>query len=183
METQAEPRFKKRLPCRLKVGGSSQAAMVLNVSRSGLFVQTSAGPPPGASVLIDLDVASRSNTVPIGGKVVWRRMVAPHLRTLSQGGIGVRIESASEAYYRFLSDVAGGVPPLAGPREVEDVASPAPESPEESPGTPFRVRVKQESGPRSRTIVVRSQSESEARKRALGVVGAGWVILELESLS
>jgi hypothetical protein len=157
--------------------------MVLNVSRSGLFVQTSAGPPPGASVLIDLDVANRSNTVPIGGKVVWRRVVATHLRTLSQGGIGVRIESASEAYYSFLSDVAGGVTPAAGPLAVEDVASPAPESPQEAPGTPFRVRVKQQGGPRSRTIVVRSQSEDEARKRALGVVGAGWVILELESSS
>ena len=182
METQAEPRFKKRLPCRLKVAGNSHAAMVLNVSRSGLFVQTSAGPPPGASVLIDLDVANRSDIVPIGGKVVWRRVVAPHLRTITQGGIGVRIESASEVYYRFLSDVAGGVPSAARP-PAATAASPAPESPAESPGTPFRVRVKQEGGPRSRTIVVRSQSEDEARKRALGIAGAGWVILELESFS
>jgi Tfp pilus assembly protein PilZ len=183
VETQAEPRFKKRLPCRLKVAGNSHAAMVLNLSRSGLFVQTSAGPPPGASVMIDLDVANRSDIVPIGGKVVWRRMVAPHLRTISQGGIGVRIESASEAYFRFLSDVAGGVPPATSPPAAGKAAPRAQKSPPEPPGTEFRVRIKQQGGPRSRTMVVKSRSEDEARRRALAAVGSGWVILELESSS
>jgi Tfp pilus assembly protein PilZ len=86
--TQAEPRFKKRLPCRVKVAGSSHAGMVLNMSRGGLFIQTSAGPSPGAGVMVDLDVASRSDTVPIGARVVWKRVVASHRRSWRSHRIG-----------------------------------------------------------------------------------------------
>jgi hypothetical protein len=156
--------------------------MVLNLSRGGLFVQTSAGPPTGADVVVALDVASHPETVPIEGRVVWRRMVAPHLRTLSQGGIGVRIENAPEVYYRFLSGVAGEAPgtcPLADP----ETAEPAQESPSESPGIEFRVRVRQEGGPRSRTLTLNSESEEEARNRALSIAGRGWAILELKRFS
>jgi hypothetical protein len=153
--------------------------MVLNVSRGGLFIQTSAGPPPGAEVMVDLDVASGSAPLPIGAKVVWRRVVAPHLRTLSQGGIGIRIESAPEAYFQFLSAVAGGAsasPPSARPA----VRAPAPEAAPEPTGTAFRVRVKQKGGPRSRTLVLHCRSEAEARSRALRAAGTGWVVLEVE---
>ena len=182
MYAQAEPRFRKRLPCRLKVAGSSHSGMVLNLSRGGLFVQTSAGPPPGADVVVDLDVASHSDTVPIGGRVVWRRMVAPHLRTLTQGGVGVRIESAPEVYYSFLSGVAGEAPG-ARPSADCETAGPALESPSDSPGIEFRVRVKQEGGPRSRTLTLHSESEEEACGRALSIVGAGWAVLELKRSS
>ena len=182
MEAQAEPRFKKRLPCRLKVAGSSHSGMVLNLSRGGLFVQTSAGPPPGADVVVDLDVASQPDTVPVGGRVVWRRMVVPHLRTLTQGGIGVRIENAPEVYYSFLSGVAGEAPATHLSADSES-AEPVLESPSESPGIEFRVRVKQAGGPRSRTLSLRSESEEEARSRALSIAGAGWAILELKRFS
>jgi Tfp pilus assembly protein PilZ len=179
---QVEPRFRKRLPCRLKVAGSSHSGMVLNLSRGGLFVQTSAGPPTGADVVVDLDVASHPDTVPIGGRVVWRRMVAPHLRTLTQGGVGVRIESAPEVYYSFLSGVSGEAPGTRSSVDCE-TAEPALESRSDSPGIEFRVRVKQEGGPRSRTLTLHSESEEEARSRALSIVGAGWAVLELKRSS
>jgi Tfp pilus assembly protein PilZ len=179
VHAQAEPRFRKRLPCRLKVAGGSHSAMVLNVSRCGLFVQTSAGPPPGASVAIDLDVARHPDTLPIGARVVWRRVVAPHLRALSQGGIGVRIDSAPEAYYGFLAGVAGETPgarPSGGP----ETSGPAPEARSDASTMEFRVRVKQTGGPRSRTLTLRCESVEEARARALAIVGSDWVILEAE---
>ena len=182
MATQAEPRFKKRIPCRLKVGGESQTAMALNLSKSGLFVQTSAGPPRGESVVVDLDVADGSETISVEARVVWRRVVAPHLRTISQGGVGLHIESAPETYYHFLSGVAGqalGARSSAG----DEAAEPEPEEPSGDAGKEFRVRVKQEGGPRSRALVLRGESEDEARTEALKVVGQGWMILEVEPLS
>ena len=182
METKPEPRFRKRLPCRLKVAGNSHSAMVLNVSRNGLFVQTSAGPSPGAAVVIDLDVASGSDTVPIEGRVVWRRVVASHLRTITLGGIGVRIQSAPEAYYSFLSEVAGEAP-STGPSAGCETAGPVLESCSDSPVIEFRVRVKQEGGSRTRTLMLESGSEEEARNGVMEIVGAGWVILELKSTS
>jgi Tfp pilus assembly protein PilZ len=180
VQTQAEPRFRKRLPCRLKVAGGSHSAMVLNVSRGGLFVQTGAGPPPGAEVRVELDVASHSDSVPIGGKVVWRRMVAPHLRSLTQGGVGVRIVSAPEAYYSYLSGVAGEVPRTSPSADCEGAE---PEPRPGAAGIQFRIRIKQDGGPRSRTLMLHCGSEAEARERALAIAGSGWVILELERSS
>jgi Tfp pilus assembly protein PilZ len=182
VQTQAEPRFRKRLPCRLKVAGGSHSAMVLNVSRGGLFVQTGAGPPPGAEVRVELDVASHSDSVPIGGKVVWRRMVAPHLRSLTQGGVGVRIESAPEAYYSFLSGMTGEAP-RTSPSAGCEGAEPVPEPPSAAPRIQFRIRIKQDGGPRSRTLMLHCESEAEARERAMAIAGSGWVVLELERSS
>jgi Tfp pilus assembly protein PilZ len=180
VHTEVDPRFRKRLPCRLKVGGSSHSAMVLNVSRGGLFVQTGAGPAPGASVSIDLDLASHAETVPIGGRVVWRRVVAPHLRSVTQGGVGIRIESAAEAYYTFLAKVAGESSPAEAARR-EESAEPAVVEPQpEAPKLEYRVRVKQEGGPRSRALTLLCETEEVARDRALSIVGKGWAILELE---
>jgi Tfp pilus assembly protein PilZ len=180
VEAKVEPRFRKRLPCRVRAGGSSYAGMVLNLSRGGLFVQTGAGVPPGAGVVVDLDLANHPETVPIGGRVVWRRVVASHLRTVSRGGIGVRIESAPEPYYRLLMAVTGEAPGAA-PSAGHERVGPAVEAPLGTPKKGFRVRVKKEGAPRSRTMLLHCGSEEEARARALSRVGEGWVILELES--
>jgi hypothetical protein len=156
--------------------------MVLNVSRGGLFVQTSAGPPPGADVTVDLDVAGASAAVAVGGKVIWRRVVAPHLRTISQGGVGVRIETAPEAYYSFLSGVAGEGPgprPAVGGESAGAPLEPGPDAPQFA----FRIRVKKAGGPRSRTLTLHAESEERAHDRALAIAGAGWTILELERCS
>jgi len=182
VETQAEPRFKKRLPCRVRAAGNSHTGMVLNLSRGGLFVQTSAGPPPGADVTVALDLANHPETLPIGAKVVWRRVVASHLRTLSLGGIGVRIESAPEAYYSFLLGVTGEAPAARSPSDGE-YAAPTRESRSDSPKMAFRIRIKEAGGSRSRTLMLHCESEGEARTRALTIAGAGWVILELERSS
>ena len=156
--------------------------MVLNLSRGGLFVQTSAGPPPGSDVTVDLDVAGASDAVPIGGRVVWRRVVAPHLRTISQGGVGVRIENAPEAYYSFLSETAGEGPVPRAAVGGESARAPVEPRPD-APQFAFRVRVRRGEGPRSRTLVLRAESEERARDRALSIAGAGWTILELERSS
>ncbi len=49
MDAQPEPRFKKRLPCRVRRGPSTYSGMVVDLSRTGLFVQTGAGAKPGES--------------------------------------------------------------------------------------------------------------------------------------
>jgi Tfp pilus assembly protein PilZ len=180
--TQTEPRFKKRIPCRLKVGGNPHAGMALNLSKSGLFVQTSAGPPRGTSVVVDLDVADDEQTISVEARVVWRRVVAPHLRTISQAGVGLRIESAPEAYYHYLSGVVGQAVGSRSSSAGETVA-PEPEAPSDCAATEFRVRVKQEGGSRSRTVMLQCESEAEARNEALKVVGMGWMVLEVEPLS
>jgi Tfp pilus assembly protein PilZ len=156
--------------------------MALNLSKSGLFIQTSAGPPRGTAVVVDLDVADDEETISLEAKVIWRRVVAPRLRTISQAGVGLQIESAPEAYYHYLSEVAGqalGYPTATAGKTV----APEPEDPSDCARTEFRVRLKQDGGPRSRTLTLQCESEADARTEALNVVGMGWMILEVEPLS
>ena len=47
-------RRKRRLPCEVRAGGQQWSGMVLDVSPSGLFVQTGAKVGPGDSLELDL---------------------------------------------------------------------------------------------------------------------------------
>ncbi len=176
MRPQAEPRFNKRMPCRLRVGPSAYGGMVLNVSRNGFFVQTNAQTRRGEEVWIDL-AASGRDRIPIAGRVVWRRVVAAPLRSVTQGGVGVRIKNAPESWYRFLEGVAREAERTA-PRSAAPASSASAAPAPEPFGSAWRVRLKLEAGSRSRTLVVHGASEAEAKRRALAQAGDGWVVLE-----
>ncbi len=178
MQTSSEPRFKRRVPCRLTMDGSTYGGMVLNVSRGGLFVQTTVAARAGENVQVDIKLGADPRPIPIGAQVVWKRVVAPHLRSVSQGGMGLRIRSAPESYYSFLLGLIGeGTPiprePLAPPPEVAEASN--------VPVVTYRVHLKHEGGPRSRTITLSCASPDEARREALEKVGSGWIVLSVES--
>lgn len=164
MHIAGDPRFKKRVPCRLLAPGGAYSGMVLNVSKGGLFVQTSAAASPGEAVHIDLGV---DDVVPLGvdACVVWRRVVGAHLRTVTTGGFGARIQYAPDAWFGFLSGLAGS-----------EVAGPRPERP--AAGV-YRVRLRLAGSPRTRSVVVESADESAARQRARELAGFQWVVLDL----
>jgi hypothetical protein len=139
--------------------------MVLNVSRSGLFVQTTAGASPGDAVHLELALGRAE--LPLDARVVWRRVVAPHLRTVSTGGMGVHIQYASDAWFGFLAGLAASAP-------AEEVAVPAADRPHG-----FRVRLRHFTSPRTRTLVVAAADEREARERARQQAGGEWAVIEL----
>lgn len=165
MRTVLDPRFKKRVPCRLRVPGGAGSGMVLNVSRGGLFVQTSATASPGETVHIDLGMDA---AVPLGvdACVVWRRVVGAHLRSVSTGGFGARIQYAPDAWFGFLSGLAGS-----------EVEAPAQEMP--AGGAVYHVRLRLAGSPRTRVVVVESPDEAAARERAREVAGTQWIVLDL----
>jgi hypothetical protein len=165
MHTVADPRFKKRLPCRLRAPGGAGSGMVLNVSRGGLFVQTSAAASPGEAIHIDLDVDA-GVPLAVDACVVWRRVVGAHLRSVTTGGFGARIQYAPDAWFGFLSGLAGS-----------EVETPAPERP--AGGRVYRVRLRLAGSPRTRIVVVESLDEAAARERAREIAGAQWVVLDL----
>ncbi len=183
MSATSEPRYRKRVPCQLVIGDGRHPGMVLNVSRGGLFVQTSARARPGDRVRIALNASSQRNAIGLEARVVWKRVSPPQLQSFTQGGVGLEIQLASEPYYDFLAGVAtpAGEEPRASKiyENPETVAEtqPAPRS------SRFRVRVGQRGGPRSRTLVVEGGTEDDARRRALASTGAGWTILEIEPAS
>ena len=178
MSATCEPRYRKRVPCQLVIGGGSHPGMVLNVSRGGLFVQTSARARPGDRVRIALNTSPSRSTIGLEARVVWKRVSPPQLQSVTQGGVGLEIQLASEAWYDFLAGVA--TPDLERARNVPGDPDPATNAQPRPMLSRFRVRVSQSGGPRSRTVVVEGGSEDEARRRALLATGGGWTVLEVE---
>ena len=172
LQGQSEPRFKKRVPCELIVEGSRHPGIVLNLSRSGLFVQTAVTARRGDVVAVDLN-ASASRAIALDAMVMWNRTVAAQLRGVRHGGVGLQIRNAHESYYNLLaevSDTEGSLWRAAGGTRQRV---------EETPVYGFRVRIKKAGAPRSRTLFLSCADEAEARSRATTVAGSGWEILEV----
>jgi hypothetical protein len=200
-------RTRKRLPCTLFVEKRRHVGVVLDLSANGLFVQTSATPETGDRVTLECHLPGQSEPARLDTRVARRKLVPPKLRTVAQGGLGLRIENAPEPYYSFVAQVLReqiGRPaeaPKPGPPEPQD--SPPPPAPAKrsvsnlerrareialrralGPRTPeepkhlFRVRVGH--GARSRTLTVNAVNEDQARAEALAKLDSGWMVLRCE---
>jgi len=178
MQVQSEPRVKKRIPCELSFGGGRHSGIVLNVSRGGLYVQTSVGPSPGDLVEIDLSPsAARNDAMNLRATVVWKQVVSRRLLSGGHGGVGLRIKEADAAYYDFLGEL------LPGGASAQPLGAtptrPAPAEPTPDTAPRYRVRVRELGRPRSKTLLVGGDSEQEASERALFAAGEGWTVLEV----
>ena len=110
MRTTAEPRFKRRIPCRMKQSRRTSSGMVLDLSRRGLFVQTTVSAKAGDEVEVVLSGSEQEPDVVLNTQVVWQRKVPYQLRSTLQSGMGLQIRYASESYYALLADAAANAP-------------------------------------------------------------------------
>ncbi|MBW2270541.1 MAG: PilZ domain-containing protein [Deltaproteobacteria bacterium] len=169
-----QPRLAKRMTCAVSVGDQRFSGVVLNLSQGGLFVQTSAAPQCGASVVLELNPPGDEAAIPLQTEVVWRRVVPQQLRATAQGGMGMKIVRAEENYYSALAGWMRVV--------VDPGVRVAPETPIESEVVPYRVRVRAPGGPRTRSVSVDAASDEAARRAALSYVGNGWKVIEVEPI-
>jgi Tfp pilus assembly protein PilZ len=102
----AEIRFRKRIPCKLTRSKNTFSGLVLDFSRTGLFVQTSATAKAGEEIEIMLGGHDQAPDIVLNAQVVWQRRVPLQLRSTVQGGVGVQIRYASESYYSLLAEAA-----------------------------------------------------------------------------
>lgn len=161
-------RKKRRIPCALWVGEREHSALILDLSPSGLFIQTHAKTQVGErlrlafsreEILLDLKV-----------EVVRTKTVPQSLLAAAKGGIGVRILSAPEEYYQMLASI--GVTERAKPQfELE-----------REPGPRFRVHAAQIGGPRSRRVELAAPDADSAGAKALEELGGGWKVLRVEAV-
>ncbi|HXK26299.1 MAG TPA: PilZ domain-containing protein [Myxococcota bacterium] len=145
-------RSKRRMTCRVHVDGRQHNGIVLDLSGSGLFIQTSAKLAPGSRVDIDLSLPDDNARMQI--EVVRRKQVPAQLLTVAQGGLGVRILSAPEGYYRFLHELqekerelegrAAAPPQAESPRAASPSPAPARAA---SPARPAPVSAKPAAAP------------------------------------
>jgi hypothetical protein len=100
------PRTKKRLSCTVMVSQQRYTGIVIDVSATGLFVQTNATPKPGTQVTVELQVPG-GETIALNTAVARRRNVPAHLKSIARGGIGLCIEGASESYFALIGELQG----------------------------------------------------------------------------
>jgi hypothetical protein len=170
------------MPCELRVGDRTHSGLVLDLSPTGLFIQTNAKTTAGQHVDLQLSTGV-GDPLPLRVEVVRKKVVPPRLLTVTGGGVGVRILDATEAYFGFLRDIGIGQGRQPGDPDAYD-ASPTPAPVEHPDGGPwrFRVRVKQLSGPRSRCLELEAPNATSATALALEEVGDGWKVLDVEPL-
>jgi len=102
-----------RVPFVLRVHFQDRAAALNateNLSRGGLFVQTSEQLAPGQPVFLSVSFPGLLQPVPLAGEVVWVRVARPD----AVGGLGIRVEDPT-ARKRLEGMLASGVPPGVPP--------------------------------------------------------------------
>ena len=167
IERRGSDRKKRRIPCNLWVGTREHNALVLDLSPSGLFIQTHARTQLGERLRVRLHEDTAMELVV---EVARTKHVPPNLLAATKGGIGVRIVSATDEYYQFLADLG-----------IAEGAQPAVEL-EQEPGQRYRVHVAQIGGPRSRRVEIAARDEEAARAGVLEELGEGWKVLRVEPL-
>jgi hypothetical protein len=103
MERRSEQRIRRRLSCELFADGHRYQGIVVDLSASGLFLQTDAALDPGTRVDVLLK-GSRFPEVIVRAVVARRRLTPTLLASVIHRGVGLRIVEAPEAYYEALRE-------------------------------------------------------------------------------
>lgn len=195
-------RTKHRAPCTITAGGQRYNALVLDLSRTGLFIQTSAKPAIGDR--LDIELVIHGKVAAMHVEVARRKQVPPQLLNVAHGGVGVRILSAPEEFYQLLMEAqakgesngesAKGARSTGSPRATPKHPPPRPARslPPEPPPDPdqnattaeplgreYKVRIKQVSGSRTRTLNFLAADEEAVRNEIAEDFGDDWKVLEI----
>jgi hypothetical protein len=105
MDRRAAKRVWRRLTCELRFDDRKTTGIVLNVSTSGIFVQTSARPLPGT--IAEVRFAARGNVpaMNLRARVARQKRVEPRLATIEAAGVGLQLLDVPEAYWELISEL------------------------------------------------------------------------------
>ena len=169
-ERRRENRLRQRISCKLSIEGRDHSGIVTDVSRHGLFVQTKAKAAPGTPTRIQLSVPGRADPLVVEGHVARFNRVPPALAAVWTSGLGFSVTRPPAAWLELVASL-GGVSGSAGESRRAEPAG---------VGQSFCVRAALIQGTRTRTVLVRCASESEARELALAELGDEWKILSVK---
>jgi hypothetical protein len=193
VERRNSPRAKCCFGCELNRGRQRGSGTVVDISESGLSVNTPFEVEQGEPLLVRIDVP-RQGDLELE-TIVW---TVRRGRRRDNGQpfslLGLMISKAPDAYFKLLPDAAPERAPVPE-RTPEPETAPEPDrvpEPEPQPVPdleadppdlrPFRIRVQARSGPRTRVLSVNAESESEARALAMSELGDDWHVLEVQSV-
>jgi Tfp pilus assembly protein PilZ len=85
-------------------GTSLHSGQVLDVSKTGLFLETGATLRVGEQIIFSLSDENEQVEMPMQAKVVWQRQVPPLQRAVAEGRVGLEIRYAPNSYFDMLAD-------------------------------------------------------------------------------
>src|SRR5262245_29716831 len=173
-ERRSSNRRKWRIPCQLWGGKREHNALVLDLSQTGLFIQTHAKTQPGDRLEVRLS-GNDGDTLDLVVEVVRSLHIPQNLLMAAKGGIGVRITSAPPEYQQLVNS-------LGLMDSVDLVCEPELEPEPATEGRRFRVHVAQTLGPRTRRMDIDAPDAETASAHALEQLGDGWKVLRAEPL-
>jgi hypothetical protein len=103
MEKRAAVRRKKRMTCELRFDGRKAGGIVIDVSETGIFVQTAAKPSIGSVIDVRLSPGAGQADFDLRARVVRIRRTDPRLARIQGSGIGLQVLDAPPEFYD-LSD-------------------------------------------------------------------------------
>jgi len=192
MDNRRAERTRKRLACTIEYGDRRSTGLILDVSATGLFVQTGAKLDPGATVTLEFEPPGSADTVRLAARVTRRKVVPARLQSVAQAGVGVAVANAPEAYFTMIAafqDRGGPAPSRPSKPRTESfrpkTARPAPPPEEKKPALRrlrkrFKVEVHEIGGKGARIVEVEALNVASAGRRALEEIGEGWTVAGCE---
>jgi hypothetical protein len=178
------------IPCSVEIYGKDVDGTVRNISAGGLSVQVNL--PVAQGDVLNLTLKPDGLTrIDVQG-IVWHDRRRKKTSGDAVQRIGLVLSNAPEAFRELLPtpkpklEKSESMPPVAEEQKLP-AKSPTPAARAEPPkpadcpkADRYRVRVKQVSSPRTRSIMVFAEDEDEARKFAREETGEDWQILEVD---
>jgi len=185
------------MSCEIEVHGDRHSGIVLDVSASGLFVQTNVKPTPGTFATLRLSLPGERETVTMRARVARKKTVPPQLLAVAGGGLGFAIMEPAEAYLDFVAEispehaeavalerakaaqrkVSGAA--VAKPPQDAGGGRPSDRKREQAPKR-YRIHAVETSSGRRNTYLVTCASEQEASDQVLEQLGDAWKVLFIE---
>jgi hypothetical protein len=105
MEKRRENRLIKKIPVRFTYNGQSFESLTGDISRRGVFIQTSRSFPSRNG--INIEIQGKSNQVKMAGFIVWSKKTSPSSFLVLKGGMGVQLLDYQKAEYQELLAESG----------------------------------------------------------------------------
>jgi len=105
MEKRREKRLTKKVPVRFTYDGQSFQSFTGDISRRGLFIQTSHSFPSRNG--INIEINGRNTNVQMAGFIVWSKKASPSSLLALKGGMGIQLLDYQKQDYQALLAESG----------------------------------------------------------------------------
>jgi hypothetical protein len=166
-------RVKRRITCELVIDGKRYSGIVLDLSTSGIFVQTAISCPVGKEVEVHLAATRATPDLALRARVARGKRVPPQLLAAAGGGLGLRILDPPPGFAQLVG--ADEEPVASGAGTAPSSASPKPEAARRR----FQVRLQAIGSSRSRLVTVQGLDANAARAEARSLAGSGWEVVDV----